>query len=420
MIGSRIKYYRINANLTQEELCKGVCSPSYLSKVENNNMEPSEDILRLLCERMKISLNTIRNFDENEIGKKIENWYELLKVNTDKEILNKEYEELNSLFISQKDSYQALKFKIFNIKYFIKTEEFAKIDTLLHALTKYQSTMSSDLLFFYYYFSGMGYYVQSNFCEAEEQLLQSLEKIQSFTKHSDTYDYEISDIFYYLSLCYGKLHQTHRTKEFALKSLRIADKILDHLKQIKLYVILGINEGRTKSYSKAIEYYEKAIKIAKAINHDSYTGIINHNLGYLYSLQDKSLDAIVYYHKSLHYIPEYRVNRLIITYFCLAREYKKIKQHKEMKEVIKKARSILSKDEEYKHHFNMLELQINDSIFENRQYIKEVIDFFTKKNQWIYVMEYAEILAISLESNFQYKEAVKLYKIAHTAQKNLL
>jgi hypothetical protein len=88
-------------------------------------------------------------------------------------------------------------------------------------------------------------------------------------------------------------------------------------------------------------------------------------------------------------------------------------------EAIKKGRALIKDNEEYKHHFNMLELSRTDSLFQNRQYIrKEVLPFFSKHNQWLYVMEYAEMLAGNLEANFQYKEAAKLYKMAFSAQKN--
>lgn len=421
MIGSRIKYYRINSSLTQEELCKGICSPSYLSKVENNNMDPSEEILRLLCDKMKISVNLIKNMDESELNKKIENWYELLQGNAEKNILKEQFEEMNKLFNSILATYPALKFKLFSIKYFIKLEDYNALDFQIKDLKKYQTAMSDDLLFYFCYLSGVCYYVQKQYCHAEEQLLISLEKLQNLTRPTDSFNYELGDIFYYLSLCYGKLYKTHKTKEFALKSLEIADQSLDYLQQIKLYVILGINEGRTKSYRKATEYYQRAIKIAEAINHDSYTQIIHHNLGYLYSLQDKHLEAIAYYEKSLKYGSAKNINRLVTTYFCLAREYKYINQLKKMKGMIKKGRELITDNKEYIHHFNMLELSNTDSLFQNKQYIKEeVIPFFCDLNQWKYVMEYAEIMANSLEANFQYKEAAKLYKIAFSAQKKLM
>lgn len=384
-------------------------------------MEPSEDILRLLCEKMNISMSSLKNEEESQLDIKIGKWYELMKENTDQILLKDKYEEINKLFSSLQIANPAIKFEIFKIKYFIKTENYSAIDSHLTMLKKYRSTMSDELLFFFYYLSGMGYYVQNNFNKAEESLLISLRKIQTITQHSDTFDYELSDIYYYLSLCYGKLYKTHKTKEYALKSLQIADNLLDHLLQIKLYVILGINEGRTKSYENAIEYYQKAIKIAKAINNDNYTGIIHHNLGYLFSLQDKHQDAIVNYQKSLKYTSDLHTKRLVTTYFCLAKEFKKTKQIKEMEEVIKKGRALITGNEEYKHHFNILELSLNDSLYENRQYIREeVLPFFSKRNQWLYVMEYAEILASNLETNFQYKEAAKLYKMAFSAQKKLL
>jgi HTH-type transcriptional regulator, quorum sensing regulator NprR len=422
MIGSRIKYFRINSNLTQEELCKGVCSPSYLSKVENNNMDPSEEILRLLCEKMRISVNSIKIDDESDLNMKIEEWYELLKVNTTgKNILKEQYDEINKLVTSTPSIYPTLKFKLFSIKYFIKMEDYQALDTQIGDLKKYQTAMSDDLLFYYYYLSGVYFYVKEQYCDAEEKLVLSLEKLQNLTRQSDSFNYELGDILYYLSLCYGKLHKTHKTKEFAIKSLEIAHQSLDHLQQIKLYVILGINEGRTKNYNKSIEYYQKAIKIAEAIKHDSYTQIIHHNIGYLYSLQDNHLEAITYYEKSLKIGSVKNINRLITTYFCLAREYKYTNQFKKMKGLIIKGRELATDNKDYSHHFNMLELSHNDLLLQNKQYIKEeVIPFFYEKNQWKFVVEYAEMMANRLEENFQYKESAKLYKIAFSAQKKLI
>ncbi|XXM71983.1 tetratricopeptide repeat protein [Lysinibacillus sphaericus] len=421
MIGSRIKYFRINSNLTQEELCKGVCSPSYLSKVENNNMDPSEEILKLLCEKMKISINSIKSVDESDLNNKIEKWYELLKVNTEKKILKEQYEEIKKILTSTPSIYPTLKFKLFSIKYFIKIKDYHALNQQLVDLKKYQTSMSDDLLFYYYYLSGISSYVNQHYCDAEEKLLLSLEKLQNLTRQADSFEHDLGDILYYLSLCYGKLHKTHKTNEFAIKSLEIANQSLDHLQQIKLYVILGINEGRTKNYKKSIEYYQKAIKIAEAINHDSYTQIIHHNLGYLYSLQGHHPEAITYYENSLKFGSVKHNSWLVTTYFCLAREYKYTKQFIKMKDMIRKGRELFIENKDYFHHFNMLEFSHNDSLIQNKQYIKEeVIPFFYEKNEWQYVVEYAEIMANRLEENFQYKEAAKLYKIAFSAQKKFI
>jgi hypothetical protein len=54
----------------------------------------------------------------------------------------------------------------------------------------------------------VGYNVQNNFGKAEEYLLISLKKIQTYTRHSDTFDYELSDIYYYLSMLWKTIQNT--------------------------------------------------------------------------------------------------------------------------------------------------------------------------------------------------------------------
>lgn len=54
-VGSKIRYYRMNKKMTQEELATGIISVSYLSKIENNQVATSMDIIDLLCEKLEIS-----------------------------------------------------------------------------------------------------------------------------------------------------------------------------------------------------------------------------------------------------------------------------------------------------------------------------------------------------------------------------
>ncbi|QGS68197.1 helix-turn-helix domain-containing protein [Oceanobacillus sp. 143] len=54
-VGYRIKYFRSKLNMTQAELSKGIISVSYLSKIENGNADPPEEILELLKNRLDIT-----------------------------------------------------------------------------------------------------------------------------------------------------------------------------------------------------------------------------------------------------------------------------------------------------------------------------------------------------------------------------
>lgn len=53
--GALIRRERLLRNYSQEGLCRGICSVSYLSKIENHQADPGEDIMRLLFERLGIT-----------------------------------------------------------------------------------------------------------------------------------------------------------------------------------------------------------------------------------------------------------------------------------------------------------------------------------------------------------------------------
>lgn len=52
-----IRQKRLAKNWSQEGLCNGICTASYLSKIEQGKAEPSDEIIRLLFRRMGIQWN---------------------------------------------------------------------------------------------------------------------------------------------------------------------------------------------------------------------------------------------------------------------------------------------------------------------------------------------------------------------------
>ncbi|WP_010096352.1 helix-turn-helix domain-containing protein [Ornithinibacillus scapharcae] len=78
----KLKYYRKRLELKQIEISYGICSVSYYSKIENGVVEPSEELLTLLCNRLNISILDIKDNDSlittlcskiNEFNKYIRN-----------------------------------------------------------------------------------------------------------------------------------------------------------------------------------------------------------------------------------------------------------------------------------------------------------------------------------------------------------
>ncbi|PFZ64334.1 helix-turn-helix domain-containing protein [Bacillus wiedmannii] len=52
-IGKEIREFRKTYNLTQKEICKGICPVSHLSLIENNKVEAKPEVIQLLLERIE-------------------------------------------------------------------------------------------------------------------------------------------------------------------------------------------------------------------------------------------------------------------------------------------------------------------------------------------------------------------------------
>lgn len=74
-IGKIICARRIEKNWNQEELSRGICAVSYLSKIEKGKAEPSEEIVKQLLERLGITLDTQKEKEAQQLAEKA---YELV------------------------------------------------------------------------------------------------------------------------------------------------------------------------------------------------------------------------------------------------------------------------------------------------------------------------------------------------------
>ncbi|MFD1471257.1 helix-turn-helix domain-containing protein [Companilactobacillus mishanensis] len=59
ILGSKFKQQRLNLKINQSELCAGICTQAVISKIENQNISPSTDVLIKLCLRLHLTLNDV-------------------------------------------------------------------------------------------------------------------------------------------------------------------------------------------------------------------------------------------------------------------------------------------------------------------------------------------------------------------------
>ena len=94
IIGSIIKLNRLNQNISQKTLSKGVCVASYLSRIENGDLIPSEEVISIIFNRLGLTFNDSKEFLEKGINR-LKLFFESLHFN-EFDLTNEIFNELES------------------------------------------------------------------------------------------------------------------------------------------------------------------------------------------------------------------------------------------------------------------------------------------------------------------------------------
>ncbi|WJX06227.1 helix-turn-helix domain-containing protein [Bacillus cereus] len=225
-LGITIKELRIKKNISQSELCHGICSQSQISKIEKGMIYPSSILLYQLSERLGIDPNNIFALTQNKRLKYVENVKYVIKDCLKQKQYKKLYEivkkEKNLNNFQTKDEKQFLMWHeaiaVFMVDKSIKTA----LDFLNHALKL--TLTNSDFL-----------------SEREIDIMQTMAIFYAENK-----EYEKSiNIFKRCLTNFNKL-DFPRDKEIKLKLMLNLAKCFDF----------------TYQYEEAIKYIDKGIKLA--------------------------------------------------------------------------------------------------------------------------------------------------------------
>lgn len=103
MIGAKIRRERLKRNYSQEGLCKGICTVSYLSKIEQGQAEPGKELIQLLFQKLEIEYHMEEDFlQEAEVFfyELYEKLYTYQEMSSDIEVLQKKKDVyINSPFL---------------------------------------------------------------------------------------------------------------------------------------------------------------------------------------------------------------------------------------------------------------------------------------------------------------------------------
>ncbi|TCW53393.1 Xre family transcriptional regulator [Bacillus thuringiensis] len=268
-LGITIKELRMKKNISQSELCHGICSQSQISKIEKGMIYPSSILLYQLSERLGIDPNNIFALTQNKRLKYVENVKYVIKDC----LKQKQYKELYEIVKKEKNlnNFQTKEEKqfliwheaiaIFMVDRSIKTA----LDFLNNALKL--TLTNSDFL-----------------SEREIDIMQTMA------------------IFYAENKNYEKGINILRT---CLTNFNKLDFPRD--KEIKLKIMLNLAKclDSTYQHEEAIKYLDKGIKLAINLNTLYLLGELFYLKGqYLLKIKQHNVEDVVYNWKKALFIFE--------------------------------------------------------------------------------------------------------------------
>ncbi|MEB9608832.1 helix-turn-helix domain-containing protein [Bacillus cereus] len=268
-LGITIKELRIKKNISQSELCHGICSQSQISKIEKGMIYPSSILLYQLSERLGIDPNNIFALTQNKRLKYVENVKyvikDCLKQKQYKELYEIVKKEKNLNNFQTKDEKQFLMWHeaiaIFMVDKSIKTA----LDFLNNALKL--TLTNSDFL-----------------SEREIDIMQSM---AIFYAENKEYEKSIN----ILKRCLTNFNKLDfpRDKEIKLKIMLNLAKCLDF----------------TYQHEEAIKYLDKGIKLAINLNTLYLLGELFYLKGqYLLKMKQHNVEDVIYNWKKALFIFE--------------------------------------------------------------------------------------------------------------------
>ncbi|MGN0169836.1 MAG: helix-turn-helix domain-containing protein [Lachnospiraceae bacterium] len=150
MVGYLIRSNRIRQKMSQEQLCKGICAISYLSKIESGIAEPDEQIIQKLFKALSIVY-----VQEEET---IREYRDLLFRYFDAYFHHESTVEMEEKIYRNKKALEnselAIEYQLFCV-YNAGSDDRNVAERLLKGMERYREYMSEDAAFLYYMAKGM-------------------------------------------------------------------------------------------------------------------------------------------------------------------------------------------------------------------------------------------------------------------------
>lgn len=402
--GQLIKSERQKVNMRQDELAKGICSPSHLSKIESGTTTASTEVQQMLLQKLNISMeNIFATSSPGQVTQFTERFKDVIsqRDNIAGSLL---YQEIHT-FLEENPLFEyKMNLLLMETRLMLTmSTNFTDAKMNIAIILPTQSDLSQAQLFQLYIIPGIIAYTENRFFNA----LHLFTNAYKLTKKTRMADWEIADLHYVLSLAALSDYRYTQAIDHAQEALSYFNAKMLAARSIECLLILGIAHKHTGNVNDALVTFKNAEEIMKNSEAYRFLGIIEQNLGACYSLLQDSERSLHHFNQSL--LAKEDPNKQLIAILSIVKEHKKIGDEVSAKIWVHKGITLLDQLTErnknpFFHHFSIYKALLND---ENNliSTFKSALHYFEEKQNYYHCFVYSNILAKKTAEKNQYKLA---------------
>ncbi|KIL46765.1 helix-turn-helix domain-containing protein [Jeotgalibacillus soli] len=287
-IGAYIRFMRKKKHLTQEQVCEGICSVTYLSKIETGKVIPNPEIIDHLYERLGVTTNSDLKLDFDHLKITL---YECRQAfdNVNYPKAEELYQELNKFedYFQQEPEFFH-QFRLLTFYHRLVTYKMDEAALIFEELSNIVDQFNQEKQLQFYNYAGIYYGIKQDYSKSLEMLLKaedSMEYLQKKNPH----------LMLHLALTYSHLKNSVMAIFYANQALTIFDSELLYLKSIDCKMIIGISYTRSGNYHAAEKVFKNIYKLGDSLGLNTIRALALHNLAFNYGfLNNKPLAKEAY------------------------------------------------------------------------------------------------------------------------------
>lgn len=388
--GEIIKFYRQKTGLTQEQLGKGICTLSYVSKIERGQSSCSAEIIELLSERLQIDIKEEIGRLEN-MENHLHRWHKAIIMRKMKEI-EETYNDLEKIPTIVFSKYAVL-YKLLKARYFILKEDFEKTFTILQHVQKEYPTFSPFEKNLLYHVWGI-YYICNCITSKNENHQKAIKILRKINKD----EYGNLEYHYDLALAYHCIDSKIMAYACAEKALRYFRETNNSTMAIatESMMLLQIGSDMHFDLEELTESYQNLIYHSELLNAHDRKGMLLNNLGFEYFKRKDYVNAHQYYKEALCLTNKSSVTYMNRLYNCVESSLEGKLQRKNV--ILKKAQEGILLSKKFKNRFyqiiyKLLIFRIDNNLEQYYNFIeKDALPYFQLNEHTLFINKYAKEL----------------------------